>query len=166
MNPPRATKADVSRRTILRSGIVAGSLAIGGALAAGSASSKQGGVAYLKDRHRTGQNNSVEMFKIVEHCETKKVPLDCDGVGDGRYAKYKIRCPNYTGGEDGEDGEDHGGSCPGGGCGRHVLVNPNRRLQPGLDQLYEFATYRVCGTGPGGDTYVKGAIKPVRGEST
>lgn len=62
-----------------------------------------------------------------------------------------------------DDGDTDHGDCPGGGgdghggaCGRHVLVNPNRRLDASLTRLYEFTAVRPCGE----SGYVKAAFRP------
>jgi hypothetical protein len=158
----------VSRRDVLKH-TTTGALAVGGLLATDSASAQQGGVAYLKERHLYGQNNPGETrYKIVGTCDETTIALDCESRQERTYARYQIRCPNFPGGGPGEDSvgqQDHDdGSCPGhdsgsggGGCGRHILVNPNRRLDTGLTQLYEFTAIRSCG-----DEYVKAAFRPVR----
>ncbi|MFB6160005.1 MAG: hypothetical protein ABEJ61_02380 [Haloferacaceae archaeon] len=159
---------------MLKSG-VAGALATGGLLATGSASGRQGGVAYLKEGQLRGKNSPDEpTFRVIEACWTDEVALPCDGTGERRYTAYKIRCPNYPGGGGGNNGghddghteagserydTDHeGGDCPGrdngeGGCGRQMLVNPNRDLRTG--HLHVFTAVQDCGDG-----YVRAAFGP------
>jgi len=172
-----------SRRAVLRGAIAAGALGVTGLRAVGTASAQQGGVAYLKSRYLRGTNNPNEpRFRIVERCGTVDANVPCDGVGDRTYAAYAIRCPNYSGGDgdgdggdgDGEDGDGggcsgcedggggdgedggggDGGGCVGGhGCGRRILVNPNRNVRTG--GLHRFVAVRDCGNG-----YLRAAFRP------
>lgn len=151
----------LSRRTVLRRGATLGTFAVGGLSTADSVTADQGGVAYLKEEHLRGKNNpNEERFKIVEHCWTDEVALPCDGYGTRTYAAYKIRCPHFQGGGEGhthDHTDEHHDGCGGGsgqhGCGRHILVNPNRNLRTG--GVHEFTSVRQCG-----DEYVKAAFRP------
>lgn len=157
------SNATVSRRAVLRQGLAAGSLAAGGLIATATTTAQQGGVAYLKRRHLRGGRNPTKQFQIIELCWTDDVDLSCDGAGDKTYAAYKIRCPNFPGGG-GMHAAAHEDGCAGGGqhgCGRHMLVNPNRNVR--LGGLYVFHVDRTCGIGPGDDEYVKGTFRPVTG---
>lgn len=165
----RLTETTVPRRTALRLGAAAGTTAVGTLVGSRTATAQQGGVAYLKEQHLRGKNNPKEpRFKIVERCGTVEMTLPCESERPRTYAQYRIRCPNFGGGHGRDDGHDHesddhdhdgceGGEGGHGRCGRHILVNPNRRLETSLTQLYRFVTTVDCG-----DEYVRAPFRPVR----
>lgn len=148
-----------TRRHVLQGLAASGALAAGGRLATGSASARQGGVAYLKEGQLRGKNNPDEpRFRIVEECWTDEVDLPCNGKKAKTYTAYKIRCPNYPGGGGGAHAAEHEGGCGGDddhhdGCGRHILVNANRNVRTG--GLHVFTAVQDCG-----EHYVRAAFKP------